>query len=129
MLSGDWNRLLNRLLCENLDYEGQKNNFKVPGELAKAINERKLTCQKEGVDLGKAYWPEKALTYNPLIADLEKHGVLNSEIFNFPSDTVNSQSIDTNTDEENKLIHEHKTKVCIDSGLDTYIFLLRYSVI
>ena len=58
-------------------YKGQKIH-KTPGELNKAIEELKVTCQSEGVDISQAEFPDKALTYNPLIEKLEKLGILST---------------------------------------------------
>ena len=73
--TGGWNRLQNRLLAVNLVYKGQKIP-KQPLELAKAIEELKITAQSEGIDITCAEFPDKALTYNPLVSKLEHHGIL-----------------------------------------------------
>ena len=67
--------MTNRLSSQDLVYKGQK-ILTGPDELAKAIQELKMTCSKSGIDLTTTEFPEKALTYNPLISKLEQHGIL-----------------------------------------------------
>ena len=117
---GDWNRLTNRLSGANLIYKGQKIPS-VPGELLKAIEEYKVTCQNEGLDIQAAKFPEKALTYNKLIKELEDLCVLEQL-----SITVKPQQLPLPSDAETLLLNQHHKDVTLKSVINIILLYISY---
>ena len=83
---GGWNRLLNRLAANGLNYKGEK--AKSPTAVRGAIDELKAVCEVEGVDMGSATIPTKCLPYANLIDELESRHVIRPVVVDVPATQV-----------------------------------------
>ena len=74
LLKGGWNRLQNRLIANGLNYKGEK--VKSSTAIKGALEELKVVCEHEGIDLALANFPQKCMPYTRLIEDLERLNII-----------------------------------------------------